>query len=219
MNINSAPACQSAINVDNNSREVVYNRGDAVYLIYMADKGGLQLLPETRKKIDVKVPGENKLISIGAGLVVLVLALYAGLWWYSSSLSDQIAQADSQLMALEQQRDKKTEENLLTLSKQLAITNQVLGKHTYWSTGLSKIESAVQNSVQFRSFSGILGEEGFNVRALSDNYATLAKQLAAFVADDGVKDVTLGGVSVLTSGKLDFNAKIKFDPLKFLKKQ
>jgi len=183
----------------------------------VADKGGLQLLPETRKKIDIKIPGENRLILIGIGLVVLVLLFVGGLWMYSNNLTDQISAADKQLADLEAQRDKKVEQNLVTLSKQIVLTSQILEDHVYWSTGFSKIESALQSNVQFKSLSAVLGEKSIRVRALSDNYTTIARQLAAFVADNSVKDVSLDGVSTLTSGKLDFNIKIKFDETKFLK--
>ena len=183
----------------------------------MADKGGLQLLPETRKKIDIKVPGQNRLIYIGVVLIAIVLIAYGGLAWYSSSLSGKISDADAQLVALEKQRDKKGEQKLLTLSKQVGITNQIVNNHIYWSAGLTHIEMALQNKIQFKSFAGVLGEDSFHIRALSDNYTTIAKQLAAFVADDSITDVTLDGVSTLTNGQLDFNTKVSFDPAKFLK--
>lgn len=182
----------------------------------MADKGGLQLLPETRKKIEVKVPGENRLIIIGAILCIAVLILYGSLLWYGSNLSDQVSADDAQLTALDQARNKPAEQALLTLSKQLAVTAQIVKSHIYWSTGFSKIEAALQQNVQFESFSGIVGDSSVRFRATSDNYSTIAKQLAAFVADGAIKDITLDGVSVLTNGKLDFNAKITFDPAKFL---
>lgn len=185
----------------------------------MADKGGLQLLPENRKRIDIKIPGENRLIQIGVGLIVLILVIAGGLWLYSNSLANQITTDDQQLATLEKQRDKTGEQNLITLSKQVAITSQILKNHTYWSIGLSKIESALQSNIQFKSLSAVLSENSLHIRALSDNYTTIAKQLAAFVADDSVKDITLDGVSTLTSGKLDFNAKVTFDPKKFLTNQ
>ncbi|MEK9157641.1 MAG: hypothetical protein AAB638_00450, partial [Patescibacteria group bacterium] len=121
----------------------------------MADKGGLQLLPETRKRIDVNVPGENRTVYIGVALIVLVLAVYGGLWWYSQNLNTKIAEADNQLLALEKGRDKKAEQSLITLSKQIGITNQLIKSHTYWSAGFSRIESALQTNVQFRSFSAV----------------------------------------------------------------
>ncbi len=184
----------------------------------MSDQGGLQLLPENRKRISVKIPGENRMIYVGIGLISMILLISGGLWLYSSSLSNKISSQDEQLAALEKQRDKKTEQNLIILSKQIEITNQILKNHTYWSAGFSKIESALQNNIQFKSFSAILSEKSMSIRAFSDSYTTIAKQLAAFVADDSIKDITLDGVSTLSSGKLDFNAKIKFDPDKFLKK-
>ncbi len=185
----------------------------------MADKGGIQLLPENRKRIDVKIPGENRLIYTGAILIVLVLVLAGGLWIYSGSLTNQIKADDDQITALEKQRDAKAEQNLITLAKQLSITSQILKNHTYWSVGLSKIESALQSNVQFKSFSATLGENSLHIRATSDNYTTIAKQLAAFVADDAIKDISLDGVNALTSGKLDFNIRVGFDPAKFLTNQ
>lgn len=183
----------------------------------MADKGGLQLLPETRKKIDVNIPGENRVVYIGVGIIVAVLAIYGGLWWYGQNLNTKITEADNQLLALEKQRDKKAEQSLITLSKQMAITSQLVKSHIYWSVGFTKIESALQTDVQFKSFSAVLGEEAVRIRALSNNYVVLAKQLAAFISDNSVRDITLDGVSTMTNGKLDFSAKIFFDKAKFLK--
>mgnify|MGYP001562136117 CR=1 FL=1 len=187
----------------------------------MADKGGLQLLPENRKRIDIKTPGENRMTYMGAGLLVLILIITGGLWLYGNSLTAKITDADKQIANLEKQRNdlKGAEQKLVTLSKQISLTNQILKNHTYWSKGLSKIESALQSNIQFKSFSAILSEESFRIQALSDNYTTIAKQLAAFIADDSIKDISLDNVNALTSGKLDFNAKIKFDKIKFLQNQ
>jgi Tfp pilus assembly protein PilN len=184
----------------------------------MADKGGLQLLPENRKRIDVKIPGENRMIYVGTGLTVLILIITGGLWLYSNSLTTKITDADKQIATLEGQRNnlKEAEQKLAILSKQIGITSQILKNHIYWSKGLSKIESALQNSVQFKSFSAVLSEGSLRIQAISDSYTVLAKQLAAFVADDSIKDVTLDNVNTLTSGKLDFNTKIQFDKTKFL---
>ena len=184
----------------------------------MADKGGLQLLPENRRSINVIIPGENRLTYLGVALIVLVLIITGGLWLYSRSLATNITNQVDQLTALENTRNTDGEKKLITLSKQLGITSQILKNHTYWSIGLSKIEVALQNNIQFKSFSAVLGEESLRIRALSDNYTTIAKQLAAFVADDSIKDVTLDGVNTLTSGKLDFNTKVTFDKTKFLNK-
>jgi hypothetical protein len=182
----------------------------------MSEKGALQLLPETRRKITVSVPGQNRPITIGIMLIVLVAIAYGVLAWYSNSLDTKIADADTQLQALEAQRDKTSEEGLLTLSKQMAITGQIIQNHTFWSTAFMKLEAGLAGTVQFKSFSAVASDNILNIRALADSYSTIARQLAAFVGTDGVTDVTLSGVTSLTSGKLDFNTKLNFDRAKFL---
>lgn len=184
----------------------------------MADKGGLQLLPESRRRIDVNIPGQNRPITLSVALLVLVAFVYGLLTWYSGSLDTKIADADNQLASIDHQRDKISEKNLLTLSKQMAITGQIINNHTFWSTAFGKLEAGLAGSVQFKSFSAVASDNTMHIRALADTYATIARQLAAFAGTDGVADVNLDGVSTLTSGKLDFNVKMVFDPIKFLKK-
>lgn len=183
----------------------------------MADKGGLQLLPETRKKIEVKIPGQNRLISIGVILLIVVLGIVAGLWFYQNSLNDQIAQADTQIKSLETKRDPAAEQNLLTLSKQMSITDQILQSHLYWSDGLTRIENAMQGKVQIKSFSATLQAGSIQIQAVADNYTTLAHQLAAFLNDDSITDVTLNNVNVLPNGQLNFSLQVDFNANKFLK--
>lgn len=182
----------------------------------MADKGGLQLLPENRRKIEVKVPGQNRPVVVGVVLLVLVLALYGGMAAYSNSLDSKIADADNQLAGITKGRDKTNEQNLLTLSKQMAIAGQIIQNHLFWSTAFNKLEAGLAGSVQFKSFSATASDNIVHIRALADTYSTIAQQLAAFAGTDGVTDVNLDGVASLTSGKLDFTSKLVFDPKKFL---
>ncbi|HZZ99208.1 MAG TPA: hypothetical protein VFK07_00665 [Candidatus Paceibacterota bacterium] len=182
----------------------------------MPDKGGLQLLPNTRKRIEVKIPGENRFVYIGATLIALVLIAYGGLWFYGQNLQNHIDSDDSQLVALDKSRDLKAEAQLTTLSQQMSVASQIMKDHVHWSTAFSHLETDLQPSVQFESISAILTDNSIQMRAQTDNYTTIAKQIAAFAADDAVKDILLNNVTSLTSGKLDFNAKITFDPTKFL---
>ncbi|HVZ11075.1 MAG TPA: hypothetical protein VG941_01495 [Candidatus Paceibacterota bacterium] len=185
----------------------------------MADKGGIQLLPETRKSIVVTTPGENKIIYFGIAVLAIVLAVYGGVWWYGNRLDQKLDAANAALVNLENERNLQTEGALLTLSQQMNTATQIVKNHTYWSQGLSKIEAALQNKVQFVNFSGQTEDNTFRFEAITDSYSTLARQLAAFVVDDSVEDITLDNVSIQTTGKLDVTAHVKFKPEKFLKKE
>jgi len=183
----------------------------------MPDQNGLQLLPETRRKIEVKVPGENRLINMGIAVLVLMLVLVGGLYFYKITLEDRKTGLDTQIVNLEKERDKKVEANLLTLSKQLSLISTLLDSHIVWSKALSKVEGLLQPQVQFLSFSAAVSDNRFEFKALATNYTVVARQIAAFVSDDSIKDVALTNVHVLTTGKLEFSIKIEFDKTKFLK--
>lgn len=183
----------------------------------MPDKGGLQLLPETRKKITIITPGENRFIYFGISTIIIILGVYGGLLWYSHRVDVQLTDANTTLTAQEQKRDKASENMLLTLNKQFGTTSQVLKNHTFWSAGFSRIESAMLNNIQFKSFTATADTGTIQIQGLSNSYTILAQQLASFTADDSIKDVTLSRVATETSGKLTFSMTVKFDPAKFLK--
>ena len=183
----------------------------------MPDQNGLQLLPETRRKIDIKVPGENRLIYAGITILVIMLVLVGGLYFYKNNLENKKAELDAKIISLEKDRDKKAEANLLTLSKQLTLISTLLDSHVVWSKAFSKVEGLLQPQVQFLSFSAAVSDNRFEFKALATNYTVVARQIAAFVSDDSIKDIALTNVHVLTSGKLEFSIKIEFDKTKFIK--
>jgi Tfp pilus assembly protein PilN len=183
----------------------------------MADQNGLQLLPETRRKIEVKVPGENRLIYLGTAILILMFVLTGGLYFYKNTQEATKDDLDSQIIKLEKDRDKKVESNLLTLSKQLSLISTLLDSHVAWSKALGKVESLLQPQVQFETFSAAVSDNRFEFKALATNYTVVARQIAAFVSDDSIKDIALNNVHVLTSGKLEFSVKLQFDKTKFIK--
>ena len=183
----------------------------------MPDQNGLQLIPETRRKIEVKVPGENRLINTGIAVLILMFVLTGGLYFYRSTLEDKKTELDAKIVNLEKDRDKKVEANLLTLNKQLSLISTLQDSHVIWSKALSKVEGLLQPQVQFLSFAAAVSDNRFEFKALANNYTVVARQIAAFVSDDSIKDIALTNVHVLTTGKLEFSIKLEFDKIKFLK--
>lgn len=183
----------------------------------MPDQNGLQLLPETRKRININIPGQNRFIYVGITVLVLMFVLVGGLYFYKGTLEDRRTELDAKIVNLEKDRDKKVEANLLTLSKQLSLISTLLDSHIIWSRALNKVEGLLQPQVQFLSFAAAVSNNRFEFKALATNYTVVARQIAAFVSDDSIKDIALTNVHVLTSGKLEFSIKIDFDKTKFLK--
>ncbi len=184
----------------------------------MPDAGGLQLLPETRKKIEVRVPGQNRSMVLSLIFAFVILGLYFGLMFYNNSILSSITQVDEQLAALEKSRDKKLEQKLLDLQGQLSVVNPLIGSHVFWSQGLSKIQGLVQPQVQFKSINADSSATKIIFQATAASYTVIAKQIAAFYADDSITDIVLNKAASLPTGAVDFTMQLMFDPAKFLLK-
>ena len=187
------------------------------YTIYMPDQGGLQLLPEIRKKIEITTPGENRSLIIGAAIFAIVTVLAGGLYFDKNSLENKLVSLDASIVALEQQRNKQAEQNILVFNKQISMLSNFLSKHYYWTVGLSKVEGLTQSQIQFDSMTAAAADNKIDFKATAPNYTTVARQIAAFISDESIRDVNLNKVNALTNGRLEFTMQILFDKSKFLK--
>jgi len=179
-------------------------------------KEGLQLLPGTKKRLNLKVPGENKFLYIGSAILGVVIVASFALGRYEVALRAQVENLNDQLTALEQKRSKSEEEDLRVLKDRLLLTSQLLDEHIYWTKALSAIEGLIQGEVEFESLSGSVGEGVVNIKARAGNYTVLARQIASFLTGPGIKDVSLGQIQPLSNGKIEFEIQLKFNKTKFV---
>jgi len=183
----------------------------------MADKGGIQLLPETRKRIDVSMPGENRLLHIGYGVIVAVALLFGAAKGMTHSLRGQVETQNASLAKLNQERDKVAEEQLISLGKQSVLINSFLSGHIFWSIALTKIEKALQQQVQFSTLNASLDKHEITFTAQAPSYTIIARQIASLVADDGIKDVQISNAKAVNNGRYEFVVKLIIDDAKYLK--
>lgn len=177
----------------------------------MANVGGLQLLPETRRKIDIYIPGQNRLLIIAGLFVALVVAVWGGLYFYNDSLSKKIQRADSDLQAIDKARNPKDEEKLLKLKDAIAAAKPVLANHVIWSEAFARIQKEILPQVQFDSLGVKLDKGEYTFKAFAASFITVAKQIAAFNADDAITDSEIGKISAGSDGKVEFTAKLNLD--------
>jgi len=182
----------------------------------MPDIGGLQLLPETRKRIEVNVPGQNKFLIFSFVFILVVLSIYVVIRFYQNSLEQASASIDGQLATIERSRDKASEDKLINLSKQLATINPLLAGHLIWSDAFTKVQSLTLPQIQYETLDTNFDSKKFLFKALAASYTTVAKQIAAFYSSDAFTDVALDKVSSQPSGRVEFTLELSFDPSKFL---
>lgn len=185
----------------------------------MADKGGLQLLPETRKRIEIQVPGENRYITIGIVVLVFIVGVTVALKLYAGTLDDQLAALDKQIADQELSRNKKAEQELLAVSQQATVMKQLLSGHIFWTNAFSRLSRLYQADMRIKSFNAVSSPSSLKFSATASSYTTVARQLASFLADDGVKDVTLGNIRSSETGAVEFSVELIMDTQKLLLKQ
>ena len=185
----------------------------------MADIGGLQLLPETRRKIEVSLPGRNRSLILSFVVLALVVGLYFSLLEYKQLVFSTLTSIDGQLLDLEKSRDQQLEKQLLDLNKQLVVINPLISSHLFWSDAFIKIQSLVQPQVKFNSINTDTLGKKILIVAFAANYTTVARQIASFYTIDSVTDVILNKVQSLPTGQVELTMQLFFDPDKLLVKK
>src|SRR4030042_3279614 len=120
----------------------------------MADRGGIQLLPGTQKRVEITTPGENRLLTGGIVAIVIILAVFVGVKMYAEVLPTQLAGLDQRLLDIEQGRDKTAEQQLLTYNQQATLMESLLKNHIFWSQAFGRLERVLQGQVHLTTFSG-----------------------------------------------------------------
>ena len=174
----------------------------------------LELLPEKTKRIDL---GGKKGFSPGFLILIVVLTLYGGLFFYNQSLIGKAQKLDAAFMSFNQARDKSREVRVSEVSSKLLQAQVLLDEHVFWSKGFKKIQQLVLPSIQFDSLTASLPELKFEFRATAPNLSSIAGQGANFLADESVRDISVNQIKTLTTGRTEFIINLTFDPEKFLK--
>ena len=181
------------------------------------NNGGLQLLPETRRRIDLYTPGQNRGLYVALGILGLVLLTYGGLYFWQRQLVVHYTDSAKALQDAEHGRDLKQETALLQLKDRIALVKPLLNNHIAWSAAFVRIQRLIGPDIQFDSLNVKLDKNEYNFKAFAASYLAVAKQLAAFYADDAITDVVVGKLSALPTGKVEFTAQLTLDPNKTIK--
>ena len=179
----------------------------------MAD--GIQLLPETRKSIQVIRPKERRQFFLGLGILVLVFVFYFVLGFYLDTKENALGVVSGQILDLEKTRNKNTEAEILKIAKQISASTTLVSNHTLWSLGLGRIERLIQGDVQLDSLNLELLQNSINFSAQASGFISVARQVSGLLADDSIMNIELNQVKSLANGRVSFFMTIVFNPQKF----
>ncbi len=186
----------------------------------MPYKGGVQLLPETERRPTLKsYTSGNGYFWTGIALGVAVIIIGAILGGYAANLNDQIAALDGKLDQSERSRDTAVEQTLLDAQRQAKLMRSLLISKVYWSQALDQMDRMMQSSVTLTRLEGSAVKGAIDFSASAPDYASVAKQLAAFAAGNGVSDLVVNAVTADPNGLIDFDGTLTIDTATLLNKK
>lgn len=177
----------------------------------MAQNSEIQLLPERRKEIEVKIPGENRTLFLGFAIAGIVLVSFLAVSIYSSSIKGDIDLLASEIKSLDAQRNKDVETQILSVQNHFTIVGEILNDHLVWSYLLGKIQSKTSPQFQFNTMAISIDDERISVEGEIVNYTVLARQIASYLSDEVIKDVTLDEARLLPTGRIRVTMRILFN--------
>lgn len=182
----------------------------------MEQGGTITLLPKSKKKLEIKIPGENRPLFWGVVVFVVSILIFAGLQIYVAYLRNQLTGIGEELVLVEEKRDKKFEKELVLLDKRFAVIGNILGNHLVWSNALIRLQNRTPAQVQYDTLLGDVALGKFNLKAKAASYTVIARQIASLLSEEGISDVDLNKVTAQTTGLLEYDMQIFFDKNKLL---
>ncbi|KAF0190310.1 MAG: Uncharacterized protein FD167_6133 [bacterium] len=177
----------------------------------------LQLLPGTKKRLGIKVPGENKFLYAGSAIFGAVLVTVFALGRQEVSLKANIKQINDEIVAQEQKRNKNDEAEIRSTKDRLSLIQDLIDKHVHWTQAFTWLEGMLQSSVQIKNVS-MTAEGDLDITGRATNYTIMARQIAAFLTDDRVIDLQIGKIGSNSEGMIDFDLSLKVDFTKIIYK-
>jgi hypothetical protein len=178
----------------------------------MPYKGGVQLLPETQRRPTLAsyTSGNSYFwfgVTVGA-IVLVVSAIFSG---YAANLQARIDELDGRIEATEQARNKDQEKTLLDAQKQSRSMRTLLASKIYWSQALERMEQMARTPVVLTSLNASVAKGLIAYRATADSYASVARQLRAFVEGTGISDITVQSITTEPNGSVEFTGELTID--------
>lgn len=146
----------------------------------------------------------------GAAFVVILL-LWASLFFYQQSLNNQIKDLKKQQSEIFSVKDKALAAEIVDFNKSATLAQALLKNHVYSSEFFSQLAAATGPRVQWRSLNLSVSENSAALKGLAADYATLAKQIIA-LNEAGFSNIKISNILLDRIGGVGFEAVFNFDP-------
>ena len=174
----------------------------------------VSLIPKKKRKrgatLNLGVLKESKHIAASAGVFILVLVIYVGLWVYGGILQASLDGIGVDAKRLGNELDQEAEKNARLFASRLSQVTGLLDGHIHTSDIFELIEELTHRRVQFTSFS-FNKDGGITLIGFTDSYVSFGQQLIVLEANEAIHDLLVSDVSLNKKGQVIFNIMFTVD--------
>ena len=152
--------------------------------------------------LNLRVLKEAKQVAASAGVFILVLVIYVGLWVYGGALQASLDGLGVEAKRSSSELDQEAEKNARLFASRLAQVGGLLDTHIHSSDIFELIEKVTHPRVQFTSFS--FNDGGVTMNGLTDGYVSFGQQIIVLEAHEEIRDFRVSDVSLNKKGQVVF---------------
>jgi hypothetical protein len=157
-----------------------------------------------------------EIILFCAGLLVLSLAVYAGISFaYEPYLNSQLTKNQTDIATLSQSISSSDQAKLITFYSQISNLQSILATHVLSSQFFSWLEKNTESNVYYSQFALASGNQ-ITLVGNAGNEADVNQQIAIFESSPQVKSVAVTNVQLTSMGLWQFTASLIMSPSLFL---
>ena len=156
------------------------------------------------------------LLFLAIGFLILVILICFGLWGYQKSLIEEKTNLENQLAELNNKRNLELEADFMDLKNGIEDLKKILKNRLYSSQIFEMLEELTLPQVRFANLDADFSQAKLKLEIEAADYTTLAKQVFVFKEDKRIKEISLSGVELSETGRVNsaFDIKIKLDFLR-----
>jgi hypothetical protein len=150
-------------------------------------------------------------------LFIVSLALAAGVFFYTNYLEARLESKKASLVRAQESLDRSTAEELIRLSKRLALSRELLDSHVAVTPFFEELERLTLPSVEFDSLelSSGPGETSATLTGVARAYTSIALQSDEFGGSTYFKNPVFSNFAPTESGRVTFDVTFDIDPRLF----
>ncbi|PIV10426.1 MAG: hypothetical protein COS49_00575 [Candidatus Portnoybacteria bacterium CG03_land_8_20_14_0_80_41_10] len=156
------------------------------------------------------------LLFLAIGFLILVILICFGLWGYQKSLIEEKTNLENQLAELNNKRNLELEADFMDLKNGIEDLKKILKNRLYSSQIFEMLEELTLPQVRFANLDADFSQAKLKLEIEAADYTTLAKQVFVFKEDKRIKEISLSGVELSETGRVNsaFDIKINLDFLR-----